>query len=147
MILNEKEKEYFNEDCLIRDEVFNSIKQYITCPKCNNIYKNPLLCSSCSACYCEQCIEDKSKCDNCHNSNIEYRKNISKCQLLSRLKYRCNNCSNEVYQNDILAHLESNCHKKTLKEMFTTKKELKRLSMEEVEERKENEPIYSIRSN
>lgn len=145
-------EEYFTEDSLIKNEVYNSIKPLVTCPKCHNLFKNPLICSKCSTSFCENCIENKSKCDNCPNEDIEYKESKIKNQLLSTLKYKCNNCLEEVIQSDIKAHLESNCEKiertKTLGEIFTTKKELIRIPPEIIEKKmKNNEPIYTLKSN
>ena len=149
-----KKEDYFSEDCLVKNNLYNSVEKVITCPKCKKIYKNPLMCSSCSATFCEKCIDNKSKCGVCSQNNIEFKEDISKKQILSRLTYKCKNCLEEVLQKNISSHLELNCeHKnkkepvKTLKEIYTTKKELKRLSNKQIEKKmKKKEIIFVLKS-
>ena len=52
--------------------------------------------------------------------------------ILSKLKYECQNCGKQIKSEDIKSHLESNCIKisnkpKTLAEEFKTKKKLRKL--------------------
>ena len=144
-------KNYFLDDCIVKNEIYNSLKNFIICPKCKNIFKNPLICSKCSTSFCEKCINDKSRCENCFQENIEFKESKSKNELLSSLKYKCKNCLEEVNKSDIITHLQSNCQNKkeerTLHEIYTTKKELKRLSQKEMNKKLDNnEKIYVLKS-
>lgn len=149
-----KKEDYFSDDSLVKNSLYNSIKNVITCPKCEKIYKNPLMCSNCSETFCEKCIDNKSQCGKCSKNNIEFKENLSKKQLLSTLTYKCKNCLEEVLQKNINSHLKLNCEykekreaEKTLKEIYTTKKELKRLTQEQVEKRmKKKEKVFILKS-
>ena len=75
--------------------------------------------------------------NNCNN--FKFIKSISKNELLSKIKYKCKNCNEEVFNDNIKTHLESNCKKKiertkTLGELYKTKKALEKLSPEEMKE-------------
>lgn len=145
-------EEYFDDDYVIKNELYESFHDLIICPICKKIFKNPLMCPECMESFCEKCIEDKLRCKKC-KKKIQYKESITKNQLLSGLSYKCKNCLKDINKNEINAHLESNCihkeeEKKTLKEMFTTKKKLKRISEEEMEIRlKNNEKIYIFKSS
>ena len=146
--------EYFTDNCIVKNEFYIRMENFLTCPICKNIYKNPLICSNCMKSFCDKCITNKSKCESCGGSNIKYKESISKKELLSKLIYKCKNCFEEVLQSDINYHLSLNCkHKekeerKTLNEIYNSKKELKRIGTNEIKQRLENnEKIYIIRGN
>ena len=146
--------EYFNENCIVKNEFYNRIQKLINCPKCKTIYQNPLMCTNCGSTFCENCIINKSKCESCNEKKIEYKENISKNELLSKISYKCKNCFQEVFKSDIDYHLSLNCQHKekeeaqTLKEIFGTKKELTRIGLKELEQKLlKKEKIYSIRGN
>ena len=134
-----EKKNYFSDDCIVENSYYNTLKNLLICPICNKLYKEPLMCSGCQKVYCKKCLTeylDKNKCpNNCQNCN--YAKSIIKNEMLSKIVYKCKNCSKEVKQNDINAHLESNCQpdlekRKTLKEIYQTKKEIVKLSPKEM---------------
>ena len=146
--------EYFSEDCLVKNDLYNSVKNLIICPKCKNIYQNPLMCSKCGETFCEKCINNKSKCEKCSQDNIIFKENIAKKQILSNLTYKCKNCLEEIIQKDINSHLQLNCEykekeiRKTLHEIYTTKKTLRKLSSKEVQKLiGKKEKIYVIKGN
>lgn len=133
-----EKEDYFSDDCIVKNELYNSLKSLLTCPLCNNIYKDPLICSNCQSVYCQKCLDNYSKkrdCPNCKNN--KFSKSILKNELLSKIKYKCKNCKEEVENDNIKAHLESNCEKKedkekTLAEEYKTKKALIKLSPKEM---------------
>ncbi len=135
-----KKEDYFSDDCIIKNELFISLKDLLTCPLCKNIYKDPLICSGCQNVFCQKCLENYSKESNCPNNckNNKFSKSILKNELLSKIKYKCKNCKEEVEKNNIKAHLELNCQKKddkkekTLAQIFQTKKTLTKLSPKEM---------------
>ena len=136
-------KDYFSDDCIVEDEIFRALKPLLTCPLCNKIYKDPMLCTGCQGIYCQNCINNKCP-KNCVNNKLS--KSVSKNEMLSKIKYKCKNCSEEVSQTDIKAHLDSNCEykeeferTKLLSEIYQTKKELKKLSRKEMEKYNKNE--------
>ena len=145
---------YFSEDCLVKNDLYSTVKDLIICPKCKKLFQNPLMCSNCGETYCGKCINNKSKCEKCSHENIIFKENISKKQILSNLKYKCKNCLEEIIQKDINSHLKLNCeHKeeetrKTLNEIYTTKKTFKKLSNKEVKKLiNKKEKIYVIKGN
>ena len=132
-------KDYFSDDCIVKDVLFNALKDLLTCPLCNKIYNEPLMCSNCQNVYCEECLKNYPKSNACPNNciNFKFVKSINKNELLSKIKYKCKNCSKEVNRNDIKSHLESNCEKtiektKTLSEIYQTKKRITKLSPKEM---------------
>ena len=146
--------EYFSEDCLVKNDLYNTVKDLIICPKCKNIFLNPLMCSNCGETFCEKCINNKSKCEKCSKDNIIFKESLAKKQILSSLTYKCKNCFEEITQRDINSHLKLNCeHKekeimKTLHEIYTTKKTLKKLSNKEIQKIiDKNGKIYVIKGN
>ena len=141
-----KKEEYFSEDCIVENTFYKTLKDLLTCPLCKKLFKEPLMCSACQNVYCTQCLEQYLKKKICPNNckNCKFTRSLGKNELLSKLIYRCKNCSKEVEQSDIKAHLESNCHpeleqKKTLAEIYQTKKEIIRLSPEEMSKINKNE--------
>ena len=134
-----EKKDYFSEDCIVENDYYKAIKNLLICPLCNKLYKKPLMCSICQNVYCQNCLEQYVKKKICPNNcnNNKFTKSISRNELLSKVVYKCKNCSKEVFLNDIKAHLESNClpnieKTKTLSELYQTKKEIVKLSPEEM---------------
>ena len=135
----EKEN-YFTDDCIVEDQLYLALKDLITCPICHKILKNPYMCTKCQTTYCKKCLEDYSSLKKClnHEEEVQFKHSIMKSEMLSKLKYKCKNCKKEVIQDEIKAHLEDNCQyieeekEKTLAEIIQTKKELIKLSREEM---------------
>ena len=136
--------EYFTDDSLVKDAIYLSLKDLLTCPLCNKILKNPFMCTKCQTSYCKTCLEKDSNLKICPNDKKEsqFVHCVMKNEMLSKLKYKCKNCLKEVAQNDINAHLEENCEKKeterrkTLAEEIKTKKKLIKLTPKEMENKK-----------
>ena len=134
-----EKNDYFSEDCIVENAYYITLKNLLICPLCNKLFKEPLMCSACQNVYCQKCLEQYLKKKICPNNcqNIEFLKSITKNEMLSKISYKCKNCSKAVIQNDIKAHLESNCHPdlektKTLAELYQSKKEIIKLSHEEM---------------
>jgi hypothetical protein len=134
-----EKEEYFTDDCIVESELYLKLKDLLICPICKKLYKDPLMCSGCQSTYCQKCIGTYIKKNTCPKNckNIKFSKSISKNELLSKLKYKCKNCKEEVIQSNIKAHLESNCEKKeertrTLGEIYQKKKELVKLTPAEM---------------
>jgi len=133
--------QYFSDDCIIEEPLYLSLKDLLICPLCKKILKDPYMCNNCQNVYCKKCLEDYSQLKICPSEykDAKFIRCIAKNELLSKIKYRCKNCKKEVIQTDIKAHLESNCEhseviqkQKTLAEEIQTKKELIKLSKEEM---------------
>ena len=139
-----KKEYYFTDDCLVKDQLYLTIKDLITCSLCNKILKDPFVCSICQNSFCKKCLESYSSLKKCPNEEIEseFKPYILKENMLSKLKYKCNNCNKEVQKNEIKAHLEENCEtnedkrEKTLSELMKSKKQLIKLSSKEMQNKK-----------
>ena len=132
-------EDYFSDDCIVEDPLFLAIKSLIFCPLCKKIFKEPMMCSICQQVFCKKCIEDDLNKKTCPNKciNCNFYRSISKNEIISKIKYKCKNCNEEVCNDSIKTHLESNCKKdckrtKTLGELYTNKKTLEKLSKEEM---------------
>ena len=132
--------EYFDENSPIENQLYLSLKDLLICPYCQELIKDPFMCSKCQKNYCKKCLEEYSNMKKCPNDNkeSEFKHSIMINEMLSKLKYKCKNCKKEVIQDEIKAHLEDNCQyieeekEKTLAEIIQTKKELIKLSREEM---------------
>lgn len=140
-----KKNQFFTEDCIIKDEYYNSFKKVILCKICFKILKEPMMCTQCQVNYCKNCIEDWSKdhsrCpQDCEIPN--YIKNIDKESIISNLKYRCNNCQEEVKYSQIESHLSKGCEKNEnslrLSESIYKKKKLIKLTEQDIKKLKQN---------
>ena len=136
-----KKEEYFSDDFIIEDGYYIGIKDLILCPLCSKILKEPYICNECQKVYCKKCLEKDYRLKICPEKKIQtkFSPDVNSNRLISNLKYRCRNCLEIVVKSDIKTHLESNCRKaervkkeKTLSEIIQTKKELIKLSLNEV---------------
>ena len=140
----EDSKSYFDEDNPIEDEYYKGIKNLIQCKYCNKIIKDPMMCKDCQGGFCNKCISELNK-KNHKCKKPSYVKNISAISLLKNIKYLCNNCKNEIKQENIETHLKEGCVKnenptKLMDEIFR-KKTLQKLTQDEIKnlsEEKEN---------
>ena len=150
--MKEEIDEYFSDDCIVKDDLYISLKELLICPLCHKILKEPYMCKVCQSVYCKKCLENYSNLKKCPKDGKEsvFIKSISKKDLLSKLKYKCKNCSKIVFQTDINAHLEKNCDndereedEKTLSEIIKTKKQLIKLSQKEIKNKKIDDSLTS----
>jgi len=136
-------KDYFSDDCIVEDILFTSLKDLLICPLCKKIFNEPYMCSKCQNVYCKECLRNFSNFKSCPNKDNcksnKFVKSINKNELISKIKYKCKNCSEEVMRCNINSHLESDCEPKlqqsqTLLEQYQTKKRLVKLSSKEMGE-------------
>ena len=138
--MNLTKDEYFSDDCIVEDPLYIAVKDLLDCPLCKKILKEPYICNECQNAYCKKCLEKYSNLKKCPFDNKKTKFNffIDRNELLSKLKYKCKNCSEIVAQNDIEKHLKENCdhneirREKTLAEIINSKKELIKLSKEDI---------------
>ena len=136
-----KENDYITDDCIIEDDTYLGIKDLIICPLCSKIFKEPMRCKECQNIYCKTCIDDWLKKNNiCPGNciNPAYVQSDDKKGVLSLLKFRCQNCKEEIKYNDVESHLNSGCEtsrtESKLIESIYKKKKLKKLTNKEIEE-------------
>ena len=107
----------------IKDEIFKSIEDEITCSICQNIKINPLMCSKCQNSFCSKCIKNphiNEKCPfNCYQSTFAPARIVK--NLLSKIKFKCfNGCNEIIPYNKLEAHYELECKKIDYKTKYQT---------------------------
>ena len=143
---------YINEETVVENEIYLAFKNEVTCPICAKLIINPLMCMNCQNVYCKKCIDDWSKKDKrCPNrcENPNYKKSIEKSNTLSKLKFKCERCGQQILYDNVKAHMdtcESNTINETTKTNKGSSKRLKKLKKEEVEKAKKNGQLARITS-
>ena len=90
----------FDDDCLIKDDYYNEIKDSIKCPLCNTIKKEIKICLECKSKFCEKCSEKKHAC-----KSSNFKEDLSHTSLLGKLKFTCKKCKGEIIYKDIENHI------------------------------------------
>ena len=110
---------YININTLVESEISKLLKDSIICPLCKNIFINPVFCTKCQKVYCKKCIDNlDKKSKKCHNSN--FQKCLIKKDILSKLKFKCQVCEDEIDYYDVVKHYKT-CKSKR-KDSSKTKK-------------------------
>lgn len=111
-----KREDYFNESTIVKNEIFDSLKDLLICSLCNQIFFEPKMCMICQNSFCKNCIEKWSQNEkNCPNGceNPEYHDSKEKNNLLSKITFNCiNNCGKQMKYNELKNHYENECEKK-----------------------------------
>ena len=103
-------EDFIREDTIVEDAIYSCFKESVTCPICSNILINPLMCMNCQNVYCKKCIDGWSKKDNkCPNrcENPNYKPSVEKNNILSKLKFKCQKCGEEILYDNVKSHIES----------------------------------------
>ena len=128
---------YFDDDCLIKDDVYNNVKEMVKCKYCNNILKEPMMCNKCQGAFCKNCIDELDE-ENHKCQNPTYAKHAMAISLLGTLKYRCKNCQMEIKKQDIKNHIEKGCVRNAnptkLMDAFQRKVSLRKVDSSEIKE-------------
>lgn len=152
-------EEYINENTIIKNDIYKSLKDSIYCPICKNLMIEPFMCSGCQDTFCKKCVEniekEKKTCPNKCESPA-FKKVISKHSFISKMSFQCiKGCGAEISFNDIKNHYSSNCQKDANinpKNVLNTKKgrkngKIKFLTMNEINKlRKRDEKINYMSS-
>ena len=137
-------EKYVNKDTIIKDEIYETLKQIIICPICHNLMIEPIICYHCQNVFCKKCIEKwKAKTINCPCGceNPIFKDVIEKNNYIKHFKFKCiKGCGEEIPFKDIEKHYSSDCLSYT--------KRIKILTKEQVSEyiRKTNKEIPKITS-
>ena len=105
-------RKYINEKTLIKDEIYKQFESSVCCAICQDIIIEPVMCMNCQALYCKSCQEKMSKTSTiCTNRcpNAIYEKSILAQGLLSKLKFKCENCEEIIDYDDIKKHSLTKC--------------------------------------
>ena len=135
---------YINEETVVKDGVYLIFKDDVICPICSNLIINPMMCMRCQNVYCKKCIEAWSKKDNkCPNrcENPDYHKSLEKSNILSKLKFKCEKCGEEILYNNVQKHM-NNCE--SIQTNNGNVKRLKRIKKEEINKIKTNGKMVHI---
>ena len=137
---------YINKDTIIENDIYKLFQSSVTCPLCQNIYIKPIMCIKCQKVYCKRCIDNlnqnekkcQSKCES-----PEFKNCIAKNDILTKLKFVCVGCNEEIGYDEAEKHHNSCCPDKTSADMVDkneglTNMKLKRLTSEEIEEFRKN---------
>ena len=122
--MNEDLEDYFDEDTIVRDEIFNAFEDSLTCKICQGLLSEPTMCMKCQQVYCKACLDDWLKrgqgCPTrCQDS--QFQKSISTCELLNKIKFRCKICEEVVYYDKLKEHTSQNCREKKKEKPELTK--------------------------
>ena len=121
---------FFKEENIVKNELFEELKDEVICPICEGLMIVPMDCSVCQNLYCEKCIEQwKKKGGGCPHQcpNPQFKIVIEKKRMISKLKFRCiKGFGAEIKFNDIKNHYNSEC--------ITKKKTMQLMKKEEVSE-------------
>ena len=52
------EDEYFPEDSIVKDDLYEVFKNYINCIICNKVLRHPQMCMKCQKNFCKKCIDN-----------------------------------------------------------------------------------------
>ena len=130
-------EEYVNEDTIIKNELYETLKDDITCSLCQHLMIYPVMCMNCMNIYCKKCIEDwTKKGGGCPNKCNEYKFKdvIEKNNHITKFKFKCiKGCGAEIPFLDLNKHYSENCSPKKVGD-----KKLKTLTSKEAAEYKKN---------
>jgi hypothetical protein len=138
---------YIIIDTIIKDEIYEIFSSSVTCRLCNNIYINPIMCIKCQNVYCKRCIDNwcknEKKCPN-QCESPDYRNCLAKNDILSKLKFSCVGCGEEIGYYEAEKHHNSCCPNMTSKDFknnktneINKKKKLEKLSGEQIQQLRE----------
>ena len=108
-------RDFINETNVIKDEIYQSLENSVTCSICSDILIEPKMCKNCQNVYCEQCINSwAQKSNTCPNrcQNTIFIKGQGISELLSKLKFICNKCDGVINYDDMKKHSLINCKNK-----------------------------------
>ena len=140
-------EEYVNEETIIKNETYETLKDLVICPICQCFMLEPVICLICQNYFCKKCIEcwikkvGRNSCpNNCQDSII--KNVIEKNNLLFKLKFKCvNGCQEEIFYNDLEKHYKTNCLLK-----MKNKKKMDILTKSQIQDLKNKNSIEYVTS-
>ena len=131
-------EEYINEDSIVKNELYEELKDSITCPICECLMIEPMVCSKCQNTYCKKCIDGwKKKSNSCPNRcDSEFNKVIEKKNFITKMKFKClKGCGEEIKFKDLEEHYKKNC--------TSNKKRMVKVKLEEISKNKKNMKYFT----
>ena len=143
-------EEYINKDTIIHDNFYELFKEYIICSICNNIFTDPVMCMNCQNVFCKKCTQNWSiKNKNCPYgcNNPSYQRSLGKNDILSKLKFNCTLCGNEILYDNVKKHYDTCVSNKKKVDTINLVSKIEKLSNEEMEKLiKKGDTITNITS-
>lgn len=137
-------EDFINEETVVDNEIYQAFKDSVKCPICSKILLNPTMCMKCQKTYCKKCIDDwKTKNDKCPNNceKPNYDRSLEKNNLLSKIKFRCRKCFEEIFYDKVEKHIEE-CQSNTK----IRQKRMKKINKQDVAKIKKNKKSIRITS-
>ena len=129
-------EKYINEETIEKDNIYDLIKDKITCPICNNIMIEPVICLGCQTTFCKKCKKIlKKKKQNCPNEckNPTISDVVEKNNMISKFKFKCiKGCGTEIPFKDINKHYNSDCLSKKKIVKIYDKKEMGKIKIKDM---------------
>ena len=120
-------EKYVNDETIIKDDKYETFKEYVICSICDSLMIEPVICLSCQNNYCKKCIEKwRENGGDCPNrcENPTFKDVIGRNRLISKFKFKCiNGCGAEILFDNIKSHYDSDCPKKKPKKQPKPEKE------------------------
>ena len=149
-------EDYINDNTVVKDSFYESIKDSIICPICLDLMIKPFMCMNCLNNYCRRCIGYWSNVKNyCPNrcQNTEYKSCLFIEKLLAKLKFTCKDCYSVINYEQIERHILSKCDTIELnnlidKNSYSKKGILRKINKKRTNQKKINEEIkFKIKCN
>jgi hypothetical protein len=146
-------RKIINEENVIKDDIYNSLRNSIKCIICLEIIIEPMTCMSCHHAFCNSCIhkwlKENDKCPiRCQNT--KYQKSSEISELLSKIKFVCPKCNKIIMYDNMMKHYLSKCElgnddlERSLTETKFTKIDDKASLSEEPETKLTSKKIYFL---
>ena len=127
-------EKYINEETIIKNDLYETVKDYIICPGCKHIIIEPIICSGCISNFCKKCIDNPAQNEKCPNGceNPKYQKVPENKNFIKKLKFKCiKGCTEEILFQDIKEHYKTECSKKKILR-FLSKSEIAKLNNDDI---------------
>ena len=102
---DKKLSKYASLENIVKNSFYEVNKDEIECQICNLLIIGPMQCPDCQNSLCSNCAVSCKKCPFCRKE-VVFKKSIMINKLLSKLSFKCENCSKEVLYNDLISHNE-----------------------------------------
>ena len=149
-------EDFIREDTIVEDAIYLCFKDSVICPICSNILINPVMCMKCQNVYCKKCIDGWSKKDyKCPNrcENPNYQRSLEKNNILSKLKFKCQKCGEEILYDNAKSHIDS-CKQNdnflkidnNIEDNNLRRKRMKKINKNEIEKMEKKDKLAHITS-
>ena len=104
------------------------------------------MCLNCQNVFCKKCTQNwlikNLNCPNgCNNPN--YQRSLGKNDILSKLKFKCTRCGNEILYDKVKKHYDSCVSNKKKVEQINQVSKIEKISNEEMEKLKKKGDIIT----